>query len=80
MNWQPIETAPKDGTAVWLIVEGRRFLGFFDPDNAPWAKPQWFIKSTVVPRGNGQRTDTIMGCYGFGVEPTHWQPLPELPR
>ena len=70
-EWQPIETAPKDGT--WVLL--------YSPDNEPsvatccweslnynWA-PQWVW-------GSKQRADFRGGFYGA----THWMPLPEPPR
>ena len=82
--WQPIETAPKDGTAIDLWIVGPQSeVSFYDPacrsrrggravDFAWLAKPpnspNWY------PRG------------GLGyplspeVTPTHWMPLPEPPK
>jgi hypothetical protein len=61
-EWQPIETAPKDGTRVILSWGGKSINGFY-LDNSrtatPWAG--WRVESMVVePPG----------------KPTHWQPFP----
>lgn len=61
-EWQPIDTAPKDGTRVILSWGGKSISGYF-LDNSrtatPWAG--WSVASMVV-RPAGQ--------------PTHWQPFP----
>ena len=69
MNWQPIDTAPKDGTSVLLCVApfkplvGRfdRRLGWVDFD-----EDEDSLRSLWIEEG----TD---------YEPTHWMPLPPPP-
>lgn len=64
-QWQPMDTAPKDGTRV--LVTGSRYLpvaafyGVYHP-NAK-GKPEW----RVCPSGHR-------------LDPTHWMPLPEPPE
>jgi hypothetical protein len=76
MNWQPIETAPKDGTAILLWY----------PDlHQKWQKGYWYDKVEIM---NGvetyriQKWLTSMGAFRYGEEPdpqpTHWM-LPEPP-
>lgn len=75
-EWQPIETAPKDGKAVLICSPGNRVAVAFYGDEA-------FI-------GNGWHvTVPCMGGWGSGSDthihwpedqPTHWQPLPEPPQ
>lgn len=36
MKWQPIETAPKDGTHVQLYRPVIQFVGFWGGDNSKW--------------------------------------------
>ncbi|MDP2202311.1 MAG: hypothetical protein Q8K07_09855 [Methylicorpusculum sp.] len=66
--WQPIETAPKDGT---LILAGENFRRVDDNDKeyppdkmtVRWIRGGWV-------------------CFGVWVksfEPTHWMPCPNLP-
>lgn len=65
MNWQPIETAPKDGTRV-LIWDGCTvYLASFgfDVGNGPMWQPEY----AEVPMYDDDG-------------PTHWQPLPAPPR
>lgn len=72
-GWQPIETAPKDGTKVLLTngswVETARWANCderFEGEN--W---QWLL------------VDCEDGYYNVTAEPnepTHWMPLPEPPK
>jgi hypothetical protein len=42
MNWQPIETAPKDGTRVILYRAGRKVcLGEYVPRDWGWMLEGW---------------------------------------
>lgn len=70
-KWQPIETAPKDGTYILLAgLSGytttplRASVGHFDPDYRPLNPWQ--------DHANNAFTDG-------GSLPTLWMPLPELP-
>lgn len=68
MEWQPIETAPKDGTQVLLIrwVPDTRRHGWMDID-------RWATKE----EGRGW-----VGFGSFNPEfwpATHWMPLPAPP-
>ena len=71
MNWQPIETAPKDGTPVILRDEKEECK----------AAMRW-VKSHK--RWEGQYIG-IMGPIRIMwdesyCKPTHWMPLPEPPQ
>jgi Protein of unknown function (DUF551) len=64
MEWQPIETAPKDGT--WFIAAA---------SNADWMKPRivrFYDEYDRFPMHDDMRP--------WSVAPTHWMPLPELPK
>ena len=74
-DWQPIETAPKDGTKILLggtqypnteqdITRIGRWYhtGYSVPDNGTF----------ILDVGNNTRIE--------GTFPTHWMPLPEPPR
>lgn len=73
MNWQPIETAPRDGVFILLGYAGShtsegRWVG--DPSRNHWGETGWF------------ETDEDVLCE-HPSEPTHWMPIPqppELPR
>jgi hypothetical protein len=70
-GWQPIETAPKDGThilAYWPEIY--------------WAKnvaqcETWFGPRFLGPDCCWQSASAYE--YGDAVKPTHWMPLPEPP-
>lgn len=66
MNWQPIETAPMDGTPI---------LGF-DGSNMTTI---YYWKGRIFP---GEWSLCAPGLYAEDDEylPTHWMPLPEPPK
>lgn len=66
-RWQPIETAPRDGTPVLLLFDdglmevGRHYGHEADHHNGWWSN------------------DGL--DYDYGLDnPTHWMPLPEPPH
>ena len=66
-NWQPIETAPKDG---YILVFGPDQM-----DIAAW-EPHW-------PNGGAwlrMQTAEYDNDGALVKTPTHWQPLPEPPN
>ena len=66
MEWQPIETAPKDGTLVlvWDEDTGGAFAAQFLVEVTGWGNPgEW------------------MDWHGMRLlQPTHWMPLPDPPH
>lgn len=66
MDWQPIETAPRDGTSflVWLPT------------------PELGSNVQVWSRRTEKYSGTICGRFAFDFRagPTHWMPLPEPPK
>lgn len=68
MQWQPIATAPTDGT---LII-----LGFWDTDDAgdlDWFTPEGWFTADEVPQV------WRVAVFGDIVHPTHWLPRLRLP-
>lgn len=69
-DWQPIDTAPKDGTHIlgWLA-------DLTEPDEfdkhqpAPWIVLRWDGRHWVEPHYDA-----------FSYHPTKWMPLPEPPK
>lgn len=68
-EWQPIETAPKDGTAILL-------WGYADGIFIGW----WFDTKTyefgVLKRASEGWSGGWKMALGSAPKPTHWQPLP----
>jgi len=86
-GWQPIETAPRDGTEI-LIAIGSDYIGsafyavvaigsdyigsaFYADDDSDPYPWKFFDRNGIKPLANGIRDDR-MG-------PTHWMPLPAPP-
>jgi len=62
--WQPIETAPKDGTCVLLLCPHGQYVSWWDTEPIEW----WMVSD------NKFEPRPIRGA-----APTHWQPLPAPP-
>ncbi len=77
-NWQPIETAPKDG--AWVLVYGR------GPDDEAKGERRTAV-AQFTNYLNGITREEFWwqfawydgGYYGGFDEPTHWMPLPAPP-
>ena len=82
MEWQPIETAPRDGTPV-LVVGGKLFYYLGDwpnkgeplsgPAIAQWGCERWRRHAEWL-AGHNEDGDAIT------VEPTHWLPASVQPE
>lgn len=75
-EWQPIETAPKDGTEIIVWDGGRadmvRWQDYeFQNSGASWC----------MARGDTAH-EGYVGYYGVHMveNPTHWMPLPDAPK
>lgn len=64
--WQPIATAPKDGSDVDLWVGGERI------PEARWERGRWSVW--------GLSQYDCMGWVVVQGKPTHWMPLPGPPE
>lgn len=71
-EWQPIDTAPKDGTVIWL----------YDPVHNYQQKGSFCTASIATDMGwedGWMLVDEQCGGWGWICEPSHWTPLPEPP-
>lgn len=76
MKWEPIETAPKDGTWVLLWFPHRNLAigGCWD-----WAgEGDW--EMGIQDWQEWRTDDDVVIQEEPGLEPTHWMPLPEPPK
>lgn len=62
MNWQTIETAPKDGTHILLFIEDQAVEGWWDDSWNEWSV------ATLSIHGCGC-------CSSSNEAPTHWAVL-----
>ena len=74
-DWQPIETAPRDGTKIILYVEGSVVEGHFD-DHYGWGDDTEAEKWRVV----SLPFHGCDCCSHPNALPTHWHPLPAPPK
>lgn len=67
-EWQPIETAPRDGRPILLWCNDRQYVcGEF------WSRADGSAGWEI-----GHRIDGTVIC--LGLPATHWMPLPEPPE
>lgn len=72
-EWQPIETAPKDGRTVIVNCREGRFAAYYDP---------YYAEGGMGYEGGDGWSESLSGeqvmtSYG---SPTHWMPLPDAPN
>lgn len=67
-EWQPINTAPRDGTVILITRYGDTYAAFFDVNDG--AFPWIFLDPGSQEYTNGWQDDVDR----FG--PTHWMPMP----
>jgi len=91
-EWQPIETAPKDGTWILLYLSEdgwksdadgdypyRVTIGQWDADtyqSATWMSDKTYTEFWDYGGMTGAGTST----YRVEVIPSHWMPLPDAPN
>lgn len=75
VEWQPMETAPRDGTRMLLSFDGETIEGWLDlklrSDGTSYGNPEWAVVS-MNSHGCGC-------CWSENPEPDAWMPLPEAP-
>ena len=75
LAWQPIETAPRDGTHVMVFPDNR--YGGHGWAVAKWGSGHFGGMPGEVRHLTGWISD---GGFFMGPQPTHWMPLPEPPQ
>ena len=81
MKWQPIETAPKDGTRLMLWRGSTSFGKWNDMVVAQWFDGAWrWPDMRDNPSTHGPWSDEeLWDGYEDNKSFTHWMPLPEAP-
>lgn len=88
MDWQPIETAPKDGSHIWVFANGKDDMG----EDITWQGVIYWMNFLLMPgqpaswaclpRLNPEfkyEDDKSVWQPAIVPEPTHWMPLPPPP-
>ena len=70
-GWQPIETAPKDGTII-LLVEDRIVApgAYYD---------EWYLWEGEITKDDQVKSMGPLNSWVSGYGPTHWKPLIDKP-
>ena len=74
VEWQPIETAPRDGTRILAMI---RWSWSDGTDGGAQDVIYWYAGGKFWVCGTPM--NYVQGL-DEGVEPTHWMPLPDPPR
>ena len=77
MEWQPIETAPKDGKQILLYRKGAVYPG---PTQIGWWNAKWHPFNSNTPTGRWDGGPTAPTRLGPPTSPNHWMPLPLPPE
>jgi hypothetical protein len=80
VGWRGMDTAPRDGTHILLLIDGAVIEGWWDPfwdrfersDGSIYEPSEWSVAS-LASHGCGC-------CSGQNSDPTAWQPLPAIPE
>lgn len=78
MDWQPIETAPKDGTVFIAGYGGGEYLSYtYEAYTVPCRGHEWLENVSWYDLSDCDRD----GDYSSPYPPfTHWMPLPSPPE
>jgi hypothetical protein len=81
-TWEPIETAPQDGTM--LLLAPHMVVGWWEFGDNNWQMMNVPLNTDRTIAHNWKEQPKLWFCvalnmFGLG-EPTHWMPLPEPPE
>jgi hypothetical protein len=86
MKWQPIETAPRDGSAILLWLKSapdRNYIVMGICDNHAigfWQYDRWqSIEVEDAGSMGGEMTGWMSDWCSLDLNPSHWMPLPTAP-
>lgn len=77
MEWQPIETAPKDGTSIMVWADGYRW-----PEIVKYEKYDEEDAMEIGAEGYWTFSEDLLSAVANVEEDflTHWMPIPEPPK
>lgn len=70
-EWQPIETAPKDGTHIDLWADGERLADCFWAEGEDYGHDDCHWRQCYAEASSSFQT---------AYDPSHWMPLPAPPK
>lgn len=80
MNWQPISTAPKDGTHIILSNGLSVAEGWWEHVDA-YIREKRDLEGRYIDQDEHDGFDGWLDCGGgMQPDPTHWMPLPPPPK
>jgi hypothetical protein len=72
-EWQPIKTAPRDGTRVWLFdPDTEECVGSYASTDLPQNHPDYW-------EGWVYAEEILINHCATDPVPTHWMPIPKRP-
>lgn len=80
MDWQPIETAPKDGTRIIVYATDYSESGVHGGIDGPWIGEVFWQEGWYTKKIGGWMIANCDEEYGCFVIASHWMPLPEPPK
>lgn len=80
-EWKPISTAPRDGTPV--LIAPHMMVANFDFGDDEWVVAVIPLQADRTIADVWTKPSAMMFmvyAQQYGMSPTHWAPLPELPQ
>lgn len=77
MEWQPIESAPKDGRWVLIFRDGRQYVARWSSGYETWGVSVARVRGEETAMENVGRLAFYEHVAAEG--PSHWMPLPPAP-